>query len=77
MKLTYTAPDGEPWTIYTLSDGTEVKVKSVLVSAHRRADFDELGNPKYDLGFQQIINVDCPDSLKLSLPEAQPGSRVN
>lgn len=65
MKIKYTS-SAEPWTYYTLQDGTEVKVKTVLVSASRRdGEYAPDGSPIYDMNFQNIVNVDAPDELKL------------
>jgi hypothetical protein len=54
----------EPFSQYTLADGTTVKVKMVLLDAVRLDTFDEHGNPVYQFQFQQILGVVPPDSLK-------------
>lgn len=65
MKLSFTT-SGEPWAVYTLSDGTEVKAKVILTNVRRReGEYDEHGNPRYDMAFQSIVHVDAPDHLKL------------
>ena len=73
MKINYST-DSEPWTIYKLQDGTEVKVKTVLLSVSRReGEHTPDGNPLYDLNFQNIVHVDAPDNLKLAPNVAQTG----
>jgi hypothetical protein len=54
----------EPWSQYKLADGTEVKVKIVLMNAARLDEFNEQGEPIYQFQFQQIIGVVAPDALK-------------
>ena len=54
----------EPWSQYKLADGTEVKVKSILLNAARLEEFNEQGDPVYQFQFQQIIGVVAPDALK-------------
>jgi hypothetical protein len=54
----------EPFSQYTLADGTSVKVKLVLLDAVRLETYDDLGNPVYQFQFQQILGVVAPDSLK-------------
>lgn len=65
MKIRYES-DGEPWTVYRLADGTEVKIKVVLVSVKRRdGEYQLDGSPTYDLDMQSIVHVDAPDHLRL------------
>lgn len=72
MKFT---AESENWNSYTLADGTEVRSRTILVSVNRRdGQFDERGNPMYDLNFQQIVHVDAPAHLKLAVPQ---GDRAN
>jgi len=54
----------EPWAQYTLADGTNVKVKLILLDAVRLDEFNEQGDPVYQLQFQQIMGMVAPDSLK-------------
>lgn len=64
MKLTFTST-AEPWTSYTLSDGTEVRVRIMLLAATRiEGQFNPDGTPVYQLQCQQIMHVDAPDNLK-------------
>lgn len=57
-------PTAEPWTQYKLADGTEVKMKTVLLNAARLDEFNEQGDPVYQFQFQQILSIVAPDSLK-------------
>jgi hypothetical protein len=55
----------EPWAQYTLSDGTTVKVKIVLLDAARLDAYnDQTNDPIYQLQFQQIIGIVAPEKLK-------------
>ena len=54
----------EPFSQYTLADGTTVKAKVILLDAVRLDAFDENGNPVYQFQFQQILGIVPPDSLK-------------
>ena len=64
MKVQYST-NSEPWTVYKLDDGTEVKIKNVLIAANRcEGEFLPDGNPKYNLNFQSLIHIDAPDGLK-------------
>jgi len=54
----------EPFAQYTLSDGTTVKVKMIMLDAVRLDTYSDQGDPMYQFQFQQIIGVVAPDSLK-------------
>lgn len=54
----------EPFSQYTLEDGTTVKAKLILLDAVRLETYDENGNPVYQFQFQQILGVIPSDSLK-------------
>jgi hypothetical protein len=57
-------PTAEPWGQYKLADGSEVKVKIVLLNAARLDEFSEQGEPLYQFQFQHIVTIVVPDSLK-------------
>lgn len=57
-------PTAEPWGQYKLADGSEVKVKIVLINAARLDEFTEQGDPLYQFQFQHIVTIVSPDSLK-------------
>jgi ISXO2-like transposase domain len=54
----------EPFSQYTLADGTTVKVKTVLLEAVRLDTYTDTGDPVYQFQFQQILGIIAPDSLK-------------
>ncbi|SRR5260370_13666787 len=58
------SPTSEPFSQYTLADGTLVKVKMVLLNAARLDEFSEQGEPVYQFQFQQILGIVAPDALK-------------
>jgi len=57
-------PASEPWTQYKLADGSEVKIKIVLLNAARLDEFNEQGDPIYHFQFQHIVTIVAPDALK-------------
>lgn len=64
MKLSFKT-ESEGWNVYHLADGTEVRVRVMMVTATRReGQFDQAGNPMYDFNMQTVVNVDAPESLK-------------
>lgn len=54
----------EPFAQYTLSDGTSVKVKMIMLDAVRLDSYSDQGDPMYQFQFQQVIAVVAPESLK-------------
>ena len=54
----------EPFSQYTLSDGTVLRVKAVLIDAVRLDTYADNGDPVYQFQFQQVLAVLPPDSLK-------------
>jgi hypothetical protein len=58
------ASSSEPFSMYTLADGTTVRVKTVLVDAVRLNTYTDQGDPVYQFQFQQVLAVIAPDSLK-------------
>jgi hypothetical protein len=51
-------PFSEEWNQYTLSDGTPVRVKLVLISVFRTKHYDQLGEPVYVVKSDNILAVD-------------------
>lgn len=49
--------DEEKWTLYTLSDGSTMKTKTVMLEVVRLDEYDQAGNPVYLFQAQQILNV--------------------
>jgi hypothetical protein len=58
-------PKSEPWAQYTLADGTQVKVKVILLDCARlENEYNQQNDPVYVFQFQQIIGTVVPDHLK-------------
>jgi hypothetical protein len=54
----------EPWTEYTLEDGSVVRCRLMVIAAKRReGEFNEQGKPIYDLEMQQIVHIDAAPEL--------------
>ncbi|MFY9904874.1 MAG: hypothetical protein WBD45_10835 [Terriglobales bacterium] len=58
------SPTSEPFSQYTLADGTQVKVKIVLLNAARLDEYNEQGDPLYQFQFQHIIGIVPNEALK-------------
>lgn len=55
----------EPWSEYELSDGSGIKMKSMLVEIWRVKDeYDSEGNPQYVVKANTILNITPADELK-------------
>ncbi|EMM80440.1 hypothetical protein [Leptospira interrogans] len=55
----------EPWSTYTLDDGTKLRVKQNLVQIYRiDGEYDSLGNPMYVTQFIPVLLADPPEGLK-------------
>ena len=55
----------ERWTDITLSDGTTIRTKPVILSVIRFKNmYDQEGNPVYQLKANQVMVADSPDHLK-------------
>jgi hypothetical protein len=54
----------EPFSQYTLEDGTTVKVKMIMVDAVRLDTHDDQGNPVYQFQFQHVIGIVPAEDLK-------------
>lgn len=56
---------GEPWTLYSLEDGTTIKMKVLLLDVRRiEGEYTANGNPVYQIETQYIMGIDAPDNLK-------------
>ena len=51
------AQDEEPWSTYTLSDGSTIKVKHKLKSAKRLDKYSPDGIPIYVVDYDNIVQV--------------------
>jgi len=55
----------EPWSEYTLADGTTLKIKVVLGSTYRlRGQWTDDGDPVYVTKAQTVVMAIVPDDLK-------------
>lgn len=55
----------EKWTEIKLTDGTTIRVKPVVLSVLRLEDqFDQEGNPVYQLKSSLVMTASVPDHLK-------------
>jgi hypothetical protein len=55
----------EPWSKYTLEDGTHITLKQVAIECWRVIDeFDPIGNPIYFFKGSMVTNATVPQSLK-------------
>lgn len=55
----------EPWSEYSLDDGTIVRVKNVILEIWRFVDqYDAQGNPVYSVKGSPMITVIAPQQLK-------------
>lgn len=58
----------ETWNQYLLSDGTVLKLKTVVTEAVRVDNqYDNEGNPVYVIKSTNVVSVIVPDSLKKRL----------
>lgn len=57
---------GEQWNIYTLEDGTKMKIKTVLMDVIRLSAYLPTGDPVYQFIAQQVVGVDANPALKNS-----------
>ena len=57
----------ENWSEYRLADGTTIKVKPVVSKVMRTLEeYDNEGNPIYQIIVTPVISVESPESLKKS-----------
>ena len=55
----------ERWTDIKLADGTEIRIKTVVLGVLRlEAQFDPDGNPMYQVKANQVMTVTSPEHLK-------------
>jgi hypothetical protein len=55
---------GEQWNIYTLADGSKLKLKLVMMEVMRLVnEHDALGNPVYVFTAQQVVGVESNPEL--------------
>ncbi|OFW43586.1 MAG: hypothetical protein A3J29_18810 [Acidobacteria bacterium RIFCSPLOWO2_12_FULL_67_14b] len=62
VEVTETA---ERWSELTLSDGTVLRIKPVVLSVIRLENtFDNDGNPIYQVKTNQVMSTNVPENLK-------------
>jgi hypothetical protein len=62
----------ERWTDIKLSDGTEIRMKTVVLSVLRlEGEFDQDGNPMYQLKLNQVMTANAPAILKRGAGESK------
>jgi hypothetical protein len=55
----------EPWAAYELSDGTVLKVRTILTNVMRiEGEYDQSGNPVYVVSSQNVIQANAPKKLR-------------
>lgn len=55
----------EPWSEYTLSDGSIIKMRSIVAEVWRVTnEYDAEGNPTYVIKAAGMMNVMAPEQLK-------------
>ena len=54
----------EVWSNYSLEDGTQLKLKTVLLEVIRLDEYNAAGDPIYMFSAHQIVSVTVPDELK-------------
>ena len=55
----------ERWTDLKLADGTEIRIKTVVLTALRlEGQYDQDGNPMYQIKANQIMTTTSPDHLR-------------
>ena len=55
----------EPWASYKLSDGTVLKVRTIVTAVLRlEGEFDAAGNPIYTVSSQTVVQVNAPKGLR-------------
>lgn len=54
----------ENWQQYELEDGSQLKMKIVLLDVVRLDEYNENGDPVYQFSAQQLIGIQVPDEFK-------------
>jgi hypothetical protein len=55
----------EPWASYKLSDGSVLKVRTILTAILRlEGEYDAAGNPIYTVSSQTVVQVNAPKNLR-------------
>ncbi len=62
------ADKAEKWNIYSLSDGSELKVKLEVTKISKTSLFDDMGDPVYFVVSENIVRVRSPQNLLVKPP---------
>ncbi len=67
----------EPWATYKLSDGSALKVRTIVTAVLRlEGEYDAAGNPVYTVSSQTVVQVNAPKNLRgiptVGVPSASP-----
>ena len=55
----------EPWASYKLSDGSMLKVRTIVTAVLRlEGEYDAAGNPIYTVSSQTIVQVNAPKTMR-------------
>jgi hypothetical protein len=65
--LEFEAKSAENWNNYALEDGSNAKVKAVLLEVVRLSEYLPNGEPVYQLSAQLLIGTTVADALKKKL----------
>jgi hypothetical protein len=62
----------ERWTEVTLKDGSLIRIKPVILSVLRiDGQYDQEGNPVYQVKANQVMTASAPDHLKKNAPTSK------
>ena len=63
----------ERWTDLKLADGTEIRIKTVVLAVIRlEGQYDPEGNPMYQIKANQIMTASAPDHLRKGAGGSKP-----
>ena len=54
----------EPWSVYELADGSKARVKPLVAKVLRTGEFDNDGNPIYQLVISNFVFIEASEDLK-------------
>jgi hypothetical protein len=54
----------EPWNKYTLSDGTQIQIKTTLTKVYKTSEYDQYGVPIYVVNWVMNAKINVPVKLK-------------
>ena len=63
-SVPFTTGPGEQWNLYTLEDGSQMKMKLILMDVIRLDAYSPTGDPVYQFVAQQVVNIIPNPALK-------------